>query len=52
MTSFVQTLINGFSAPLLILVVSGFRRDPERRRLDFTTALGYIAFPEEHEAAA
>lgn len=44
MKSFIQTLLNGFSAPLLILVVSMFRRDSRRRRLDFTTALGYIAF--------
>lgn len=41
---FVDTLLNGFSAPLLILIVSVFRKDLRLRRLDFTTALGYIAF--------
>jgi hypothetical protein len=44
MNSFLETLINGFSVPLLILAVSAFRRDPQKRWLDFTTAAGYVVY--------
>ena len=44
MNSFLETLINGFSVPLLILSVSAFRRDPQKRWLDFTTAAGYVVY--------
>jgi hypothetical protein len=44
LTLFWQTLVNGFSVPLLILLVSLFRSDPRRRRLDVTTVIGYAVY--------
>ncbi len=44
LTQYLETLLNGFSVPLLILVVSAFRRDLQRRRLDITTMVGYTLF--------
>jgi len=37
-------LLGGFSVPLLILLVSAFRRDLERRRADLTTMIGYTLY--------
>jgi hypothetical protein len=42
--SFLEVVVNGFSGPLLILVVSAFRRDMRARRLDLTTVIGYIVY--------
>jgi len=41
---FLETLINGFSVPLLILVVSLFRRERRCRWLDLTTVIGYAVY--------
>lgn len=41
---YLETLLNGFSVPLMILIVSAFRKDLQRRRLDVTTVIGYVAF--------
>ncbi len=41
---FLESVINGFSVPLLILFVSLFRRERLGRWLDLTTVIGYAVY--------
>ena len=41
---FIEVLIGGYSAPLLILLASAFRRSARKRWLDVTTMIGYTVY--------